>query len=70
MKLTLSMCVFGPRNSAHAFWHTYFLLGFLRQTDITSTVEPQGYRLHSYGILGQPDTDIEYIIGKYHQKNL
>ena len=31
------------------------------------TVEPQSYGLHSYGILGQPDTDIEYIFGKYHQ---
>ena len=27
-KLTLSMRVFGSRNSAHAFWHTYFLYGF------------------------------------------
>ena len=27
-KLTLSMRMFGPRNSAHAFWHTYFLYGF------------------------------------------
>ena len=32
-----------------------------------NTVEPQSYGLHSYGILGQPDTDIEYIFGKYHQ---
>ena len=31
------------------------------------TVEPQSYGLHSYGILGQPDTDIGYIFGKYHQ---
>ena len=31
------------------------------------TVEPQSYRLHSYGKLGQPDTEIEYIFGKYHQ---
>ena len=22
------MCEFGPRNSAHAFWHTIFLYGF------------------------------------------
>ena len=27
-KLTLSMRVFGPRNSDHAFWYTYFLYGF------------------------------------------
>ena len=32
-----------------------------------STVEPQSYGLHSYGKLGQPDTEIEYIFGKYHQ---
>ena len=32
-----------------------------------TTVEPQSYGLHSYGILCQPDTDIEYIFGKYHQ---
>ena len=31
------------------------------------TVEPQSYGLHSYGKLGQPDTEIEYIFGKYHQ---
>ena len=30
-----------------------------------STVEPQSYGLHSYEILSQPDTDIEYIFGKY-----
>ena len=36
--------------------------------DVISTIEPQSYRLHSYGILSQPDTDIEYIFGKYHQK--
>ena len=33
-----------------------------------STVEPQSYRLHSYGKLGQLDTEIEYIFGKYHKK--
>ena len=32
------------------------------------TVEPQSYGLHSYGKLGQPDTKIKYIFGKYHQK--
>ena len=32
-----------------------------------STVEPQSYGLHSYGKLGQPDTEIECIFGKYHQ---
>ena len=32
-----------------------------------NTVEPQSYGLHSYGKLGQPDTEIEYIFGKYHQ---
>ena len=31
------------------------------------TVEPQSYGLHSCGKLGQPDTEIEYIFGKYHQ---
>ena len=31
------------------------------------TVEPQSYGLHNYGKLGQPDTEIEYIFGKYHQ---
>ena len=31
------------------------------------TVEPQSYGLHSYGKLSQPDTEIEYIFGKYHQ---
>ena len=30
-----------------------------------STVEPQSYGLHSYGKLSQPDTEIEYIFGKY-----
>ena len=30
------------------------------------TVEPQSYGIHSYGKLGQPDTEIEYIFGKYH----
>ena len=29
-----------------------------------TTVEPQSYGLHSYGKLGQPDTEIEYIFGK------
>ena len=33
----------------------------------TTTVEPQSYALHSYGKLVQPDTEIEYIFGKYHQ---
>ena len=32
------------------------------------TVEPQSYGRHSYGILCQPDTNIEYIFGKYHKK--
>ena len=32
-----------------------------------TTVEPQSYGLHSYGKLGQPDTEIEYIFGKYHR---
>ena len=36
--------------------------------DVISTVEPQSYRLHSYGILSQPVTDIEYIFGKYNHK--
>ena len=32
------------------------------------TVEPQSYGPHSYGILSQPDNDIEYIfVGKYYQ---
>ena len=31
------------------------------------TVEPQSYGPHSYGILGQPDTDIKCIFAKYHQ---
>ena len=31
------------------------------------TIEPQSYGRHSYGILCQPDTDIEYIFGMYHQ---
>ena len=33
----------------------------------TNTVKPRSYGLHSYGILDQPDADIEYIFGKYHQ---
>ena len=37
------------------------------QGNILCTVEPQSYGLHSYGILSQPDADIEYIFGKYHQ---
>ena len=32
---------------------------------VLDTVEPQSYGLHSYGKLGQPDTDIKYIFGKY-----
>ena len=36
-------------------------------SDQVCTVEPQSYGLHSYGKLGQPDTEIEYIFGKYHQ---
>ena len=31
------------------------------------TVEPQSYGLHSYRKLCQPDTEIEYTFGKYHQ---
>ena len=34
---------------------------------ISTTVEPQSYGLHSYGKLGQLDTEIEYIFDKYHQ---
>ena len=33
----------------------------------TTTVELQSYGVHSYGKLVQPDTEIEYIFGKYHQ---
>ena len=49
------------------------LLGFLstlktKGFDNWCTVEPQSYGLHRYGKLGQPDTEIEYIFGKYHIK--
>ena len=37
-KLTLSMRVFGPCNSAHTFLHTYFCMGFPRQTNILTYI--------------------------------
>ena len=45
----------------------HFMLYQSKGPKLQYTVEPQSYGLHSYRILGQPDTDIEYIFGKYHQ---
>ena len=57
--MTISMFLFIVFTSIIGSCIIAFIIG--------TTVEPQSYGLHSYGKLGQPDTEIEYIFGKYHQ---